>query len=115
MSDLTLSDVKKYLDVIHNADDDKLQMLLDAAEDEALQFLDRPSLTDWRSCAEIRCGEVPSEVASEPVSELTMPGSVRLGILILVQAAYQASPQDQEQLRKVAETKLMPYRCRLGV
>lgn len=119
MSDLTLSDVKKYLDVIHSADDDKLQMLLDAAEDEALQFMDRPSLTDWRTCAEIRCDEAVSESVSESVSEasseLSMPGSVRLGVLILVQAAYQASPQEQEQLRKVAETKLMPYRCGLGV
>lgn len=107
MSDLTLADVKKYLDVIHNADDDKLQLLLDAAEDEALQFLDRDNLTDWGPCC--------PEPKSEAVSEIPMPGSVRLGILILVQAAYQASPADALQLRTVAEQKLFPYRCRLGV
>lgn len=113
MSDLTLSEVKAYLDVIHSADDAKLQLLLDAAEDEALQYMDRDNLTDWSGCSCI--SSVDSEPASEPVSEISMPGSVRLGILILVQAAYQASPADAEQLRLVAEKKLFPYRCRLGV
>lgn len=103
MSVINLVVAKNYLDVIHDADDSKLQLLLDSAEDEALQFLDRDNLTDWDSCC------------SEPSSETAMPASVQLGILILLQGAYQASPQDQEQLRKVAETKLMPYRCRLGV
>lgn len=113
MSDITLNDVKNYLDVIHNADDDKLQMLLDAAEDEALQFLDRDNLTDWGPC----CAEAVSE--SESVSEASMPASVRLAILILVQASYQAGPgqmrHEAEQLRDIAEKKLYPYRCRLGV
>lgn len=115
MSDLTLNDVKKYLDVIHNADDDKLQLLLDGAEDEAMQFMDRKNLTDWGSCCGEPVSEQPSEMPSEVASEEPMPASVRLGILILVQAAYQATPNEQEQLRKVAETKLFPFRCRLGV
>lgn len=114
MSDLTLGDVKKYLDVIHSADDDKLQMLLDAAEDEAMQFMDRKNLTDWGLCVEPVSG-FASELPSEFASETPMPASVRLGILILVQAAYQASPDEQEQLRNVAEKKLFPFRCRLGV
>lgn len=109
MSDLTLVEVKKYLDVIHNADDDKLRLLLEAAEDEARNFMDRDNLTDWEGCCD------SESISSEAVSEIAMPASVRLGILILVQAAYQASPADMEQLRKVAEVKLMPYRCRLGV
>lgn len=107
MSELNLEVAKQYLDVIHNADDEKLQLLLDAAEDEALQFMDRENLSYWGDC----CSESSSGVSSgEP-----MPPSVRLGILILLQAAYQATPADQEQLRKIAETKLMPYRCKLGV
>lgn len=106
MSELTLDEVKSYLDVFHSADDSKLTLLLEAAEDEALQFLDRENLTDWGDCC---------EETSETVSEMAMPGSVKLAILILVQGAYQASPAEQEQLRKVAETKLMPYRCNLGV
>jgi hypothetical protein len=108
MSALTLDQVKNYLDVIHAGDDEKLQLLLEAAEDEARNYMDRDNLTDWYSCP---C----SEPASEPVSEVPMPASVKLGILILVQAAYQAAPAEQEQLRKVAEIKLHPYRCRLGV
>lgn len=111
MSDLTLAEVKAYLEVIHNADDAKLQLLLSAAEDEAMQIMDRDNLLDWGACP---CSEASSE-QSESASEISMPGSVRLGILILVQAAYQAGPTEAEQLRKVAETKLFPYRCRLGV
>ncbi|WP_339617205.1 head-tail connector protein [uncultured Gilvimarinus sp.] len=106
MSVILLADAKKYLDVIHSYDDDKIQMLLDSAEDEALQFMDRANLTDWGDCC---------EPVSEPVSEQPLPGSVRLGIYIMLQAAYQASPADAEQLRDVAEVKLMPYRCNLGI
>lgn len=108
MSVITLADAKKYLDVIHSYDDDKLQLLLDAAEDEALQFMGRDSLAEWQEC----CSEA---VSSEPASELALPASVRLGVYILLQAAYQASPTEAEQLRNVAEVKLMPYRCGLGV
>jgi len=35
MSVITLSEAKAFLDVIHSSDDTKLQLLLDAAEDEA--------------------------------------------------------------------------------
>lgn len=111
MSQLTVVDLKHYLDVIHDADDSKLQMILDAAEDEAMQFMDRDNLTDWRPCN--------SEPASDPVSEVPMPASVRLAIFILAQASYQAGPgqmrHEAEQLRDIAEKKLYPYRCRLGV
>ncbi len=100
---ITLDEAKDYLDVIHDADDSKLQMLLDAAHDEALQFMNREDFGDVCECS--------SSSSSEPV----MPASVRLGVLILLQAAYQATPDDAEQLRHVAEVKLMPYRCGLGV
>lgn len=113
MSDVTLNDVKSYLDVIHNADDDKLQMLLDAAEDEAMQIMDRTNLTEWENSS---CCDEPR---SETASELPMPASVRLAILILVQASYQAGPgqmrHESEQLREIAEKKLWPYRCKLGI
>lgn len=102
---ITLDEAKQYLDVIHDADDDKLQMLLDGAEDEALQFLNLESLDDLCAC----------DSSGSPSSEPSVSGSVRLGVLILLQASYQSSPADAEQLRKVAETKLMPYRCGLGI
>ena len=101
---ITLEEAKSYLDVIHDADDDKIQMLLEGAHDEALQFMDRTSFGDLCDCD-----------SSSSSSESTIPDSVKLGVLILLQAAYQASPADAERLRDVAEVKLMPYRCGLGV
>ena len=34
MSVITISEAKSFLDIIHNSDDSKLQLLLDAAEDD---------------------------------------------------------------------------------
>lgn len=93
MSVITLADAKKFLDVIHSADDEKLQNLLDAAEDEAAKFINVESL--------------------ESYSEL--PFSVVIGILLLLQANYQADVDDIPKLRSAAETKLMPYRDLMGV
>ena len=102
---ITLDEAKQYLDVIHSADDAKLTMLLAAAADEALQFLDIESFDDLCAC----------DSYSSSSSEGELPASLRLGILVLLQAAYQASPEDAEQLRKVAETHLMTFRRGLGV
>lgn len=93
MSVIALEDAKAYLDVIHNSDDDKLQNLLDAAEDEAARFLNVENLAEW--------------------SEL--PFSIFIGVLMLLQSNYQASPDDMAKLRMAAETKLMPYRVEMGV
>lgn len=101
MSIITLEIAKQYLDVIHNSDDAKLQRLLDGAEDEAAQYMNR-SLSDL----------LPEEVSSENPDDL--PGSVLLGVMLLLQAVYQATPDDAEKLRKAAEVKLAPYRCGWG-
>lgn len=101
MSIITLEIAKQYLDVIHNSDDAKLQRLLDGAEDEAAQYMNR-SLSDL----------FPEEVSSENPDDL--PGSVLLGVMLLLQAAYQATPDDAEKLRRAAEVKLAPYRCGWG-
>ena len=93
MSVISLTDAKSFLDVIHNSDDGKLQNLLDAAEDEAARFLNVDSLTEW--------------------SEL--PFSIFIGVLMLLQSNYQATPDDMPKLRSAAETKLMPYRVEMGV
>lgn len=93
MSVISLVDAKSFLDVIHNSDDDKLQLLLDSAEDEAAKFLNVDSLADW--------------------SEL--PFSILIGTLLLLQANYQATPDDMPKLRSAAEGKLMPYRVEMGV
>lgn len=100
MSQITLSEAKAFLDVIHNSDDAKLQLLLDAAEDEARAFMNRDDLIEWDS----------NVSSTDPI-----PGSIKIGVLLLLQANYQASPDDADKLRKVAEIKLMPYRLEMGV
>lgn len=93
MSVITLADAKSYLDVIHSSDDDKLQNLLDAAEDEAAMFLNVQSLTEWTE----------------------LPWAIYIGVMLLLQSNYQASPDDIPKLRMSAETKLMPHRVEMGV
>lgn len=100
MSAIALSDAKDFLDVIHSSDDSKLQLLLDAAEDEARAFMNREDLYEWDS----------NVSSNDPI-----PGSVKIGVLLLLQANYQATPDEADKLRKAAEIKLMPYRIDLGI
>ena len=93
MSVISLTDAKSFLDVIHNSDDDKLQLLLDGAEDEAAQFLNVTGLDEWTE----------------------LPFSIFIGVLMLLQSNYQASPDDMPKLRAAAESKLMPFRVDMGV
>lgn len=112
MSLISLEQAKKYLNVIHDLDDDNLQMLLEAAEDEAAQFIQR-SLQDLLP---EHNSEWPSEFSSELPSETAdIPFSAKLGVLMLLQAAYQSSPDDAEKLRKGAEIKLTPFRIGWGI
>ena len=110
MSVIKLADVKLALRVIHNADDDLLQMLLDAAEDEALRFLNRTELPTLPL-------DYPEESSSEdvPSSEDPIAPSVFTAFVCMVKADYEAAVSDVEPLRKAAEVKLMPYRTGLGV
>lgn len=98
MSTITLEQAKQFLDVIHDDDDAKLQLLLNAAEDEACQFMGRESLT-------ILLDETTAE----------LPASITMGVMILLQANYQATPEDAAKLRKAAEIKLTPYRIGWGI
>ncbi|MGI2148011.1 head-tail connector protein [Shewanella baltica] len=98
MSNISLEQAKQFLDVIHDEDDAKLQLLLNAAEDEACQFMGRESLT-------ILLDETTAE----------LPASITMGVMILLQANYQATPEDAAKLRKAAEIKLTPYRIGWGI
>lgn len=94
---VTLQQAKDFLNVFHDADDAKLAVLLAGAKDEAWQVMNRDesdSIDYWPDGA---------------------PASVTLGVLLLVQAMYQASPDDADTLRKAAEIKLWPYRICIGV
>lgn len=119
MSVVTLEEAKAHLRVVHNADDDTIQIAIDGAEAEALRFLGRTQLPtlplDYPP-------EYESDDAESPLSE-DVPSSddpivddVRIAIYLLVQATYSAAGADEMlKLRAVAELKLHPYRVGLGV
>lgn len=106
---MTLDDIKRDLRVTHSDDDELLQILLDAAKDQALRFIDRTELP-MVAPADVAL----SSSSSEPVLEL--PGSIRTAVLLLVRAMYDvADAREIEATRQAAETMLMPYRINLGV
>ena len=110
MSVIQLSDVKRALRVIHNADDALLQTLIDAAEDEALRFLYRTQLPTLP----VDCPASPSS-EDVPSSEDPVAPSVFTAVCCLVKADYEAPVGEIAALRAVAETKLQPFRIGLGV
>jgi len=109
MSTIPLSEAKDFLGVIHSHDDVKIQLLLQGAEAEALQFLNLAAFTS------LPCESSSSSSSSSEPVDAGMTLDVRTGVLFLLQSAYQASPDDRVKLRKAAETLLMPRRCGLGV
>ena len=96
MSIITLATIKQDLRITHNSDDAILQIYLDAAEDEALRFLNSV--------------ELPLDTNDE------LAPSVYGGVFLLVRSKYDAENGDEiAKLRRCAETMLMPYREELGV
>jgi hypothetical protein len=103
--------VKRRLHVVHDADDEMIQQILDGAEDEARTYMNRSELPtlpqDWPESEGEE--EVPS--SDDPVAP-----SVVEGICLLVMAGYGATTGDEMlTLRNVALRKLDPYRIGLGV
>lgn len=120
MSKILLADAKNRLRIIHDADDDMLQRVLDAAEDEALRFMDREFLPvlPLEQLSETQTETDPvseSETATE-VSDEIVP-SVREAVYLLFKAGADLGDPtvDPEAYRKRAETLLMPLRRHLGV
>ncbi|MCX5592802.1 head-tail connector protein [Alcaligenes endophyticus] len=93
MAVIALESAKAFLDVIHDADDTKLQMLLDGAIDGAERFIGR---------------KLEEAAAAEGNQQL--PANMVVGVMLFLQADYQASPDDAPKLRAAAEIKLKPYR-----
>lgn len=123
MSIITLSEAKDFLNVIGSDQDVKLQALLDGAEQEALDFMNRG---DFKEIA-VECDpdadegdcESDAEVDSDEMAPIVltygMPASVRTGVLFLLQKAYEATPDEAVKLRSAAEVNLMPFRVLMGV
>lgn len=91
----TLADAKEFMRVIHDGDDALISDLLAAAQIEALAFI--------------------GDVTDYSVAGTEMKKSIWLAILLLTQAAYEATPDDMADLRAIAEIKLMPHRANLGI
>ena len=98
MSFIPLSEVKAFLKVIHHFDDAEILGLLNGAEDEALQFMGRAAFAEFTTS-----------------SFEGIPDSVRTAIYLLLQASYQAKPEEISTYRHAAEVKLMPYRIGMGI
>lgn len=96
---ITIDDIKRDLRVTHDDDDALLDVLLDAAIDEAVQYLDLDDLPT---------------VADSSSSEKVAP-SLYAAIFLLVRAKYDATTPDEiSRLRQCAETLMAPYRVNLG-
>lgn len=110
MSVIALATAKAYLRVTHSADDTLLQTLLDAAEDEALRFMNRSELPGLPY-------DLPEDSSSEPdvASEVQVAPSVVVGVCLLVKAQYDETEGAKvSDWRKAAETVLQPYRTEMG-
>lgn len=95
MSILSLESLKASLRVIHDEDDALLQELLDGAEAEACRILNLDGLPEGES--------------------LDVMPDVRTAVWLLVSADYEAPTADEAGKRRyAAETKLWPYRVRMG-
>ena len=86
---VSLADLKDFLHVTHDEDDDLLSSLLSAAEDELLRYLER--------------------------SELPIAASVDLAVKFLCRSAYDAETADESaRWREVARTTCHSYRTGIG-
>ena len=113
MSYVTLSQAKEHLGVIHAADDDQIQLCIDAAESFAAEFMGRDGIypgQHWRDT-----GEETSEASSEGQD---VPVSVVMAILFLAADFYEHRTQTVSgSMSKLpaAEAMMHFYRTGLGV
>lgn len=110
MSVISLAAAKAYLKVIHSGDDDLIQELLDGAERQALDFLDRETFNETT--------EFDTEFDSDEAVDIAtydMPSSTRTAIFKILEADYKANPDDAEKLKEAARDMLAPFRDKLGV
>lgn len=130
MSYVKVEQLKRRLRVTHNEDDETLQDAIDGAEEEVLLFMDR-KLMPRRGQAEVdECASDQTPVfdsndvnsnghwfGREEISDSDdIAPSVREAIYLIAQGSYEAKdPAEMEAIRKVAETKVFPFRNRLGV
>lgn len=111
MSVIDVAIARRRLRVIGTWTDADLQQALDGAEQEACRFLDRTQLPtlplEYPECSSSE--EVPSS------GDGVAPDVVE-AVLLLVKASFEGTdPEEVAGYRQAAETKLFPYRARMGV
>ena len=89
-----LADVKKYLRLEHDSDDELLTRLIGSATRECLAFLDNGTLP-----------AVPGAAA-----DVDIPEDVFQAVALMVAADYDASPERRTAYRAAAEQLLWPYK-----
>lgn len=114
MTVLTVDQVKTFLRVAHTSDDDLLADLIEAAEAEALMWMDRRDLP--RAGEDEPPDECDTSIVIDAISEGThLAPDVRVALYYLVQAKYEARDADEtRKLRDAAFAMLAPHRHRLG-
>lgn len=114
MSVVTVEQAKTYLVVTHNHDDVRILQLIQEAEDECLQYLDREVLPRIGASCPDECDTAAPD--PDPASDSDdLPASIRGGILLIVQGGYEGKDADEmAKLRKAAETRWAPFRCKWG-
>lgn len=105
MSAVTIDDAKGYLRVMHASDDALLQRLIDAAENQCLQYLGRdvlPNLGDVSDTGSVSDGELAPAVFA--------------AVMVIVQAHYEgADAAAIESARTTMQALIAQYRIGLGV
>lgn len=91
-----LTDVKDALRVTHNSDDNLLKRLIDSACYECVSFLNVDANGDAQSVV------------------MGLPANVFNGVVLMVQADYDADPEKREICRNSALNLWQPFRANLG-
>lgn len=112
MSAIDLQVVKNYCLVTHNEDDNKLQLLLNAAETQAIEYL---NWADIYGPGESSESETSSDSSSESVSH-SINDIVVQAVCALVDSQYDDySQESRNQAMKAFERALYPLRVDIGV
>jgi hypothetical protein len=113
MSVVSLQYVKDQLSLTHDFADTRILALIEDAEDECRQFIDRDVLPRIGAECPDECDTAAVDAPASDADDL--PRSLRRGILLVVQGQFEGKDADEmAKLRKAAETLWFPFRCRLG-
>ena len=98
-----LSDVKDALRITHTSDDTLLLRLIGSATREYIAFTNPTAL--------------PPDPAVDPAAQpdIFVPEDAFNGVVLMVQADYDADPLKRQLLRNAAEALWVPYRTSMGV